>query len=157
MVTQWRYELTPYSQRAHLNYLMVGSFWGHSVRSQGTHKISSHCEVAVSFPWVCNWHCKLTKCPQNELAVSFNMSWQWISCDLKFVTELINYRLCKTTLSICNNSRGKYFNASPLYCRNILLKIKLNFNCITGDIHQFCELIFASVSCLVFIQLGGCE
>ena len=53
-VTQWRCELTPYSQTAHLNYLMVGSFWGHSVSSQWTHKISSHCELAVSFPWVCN-------------------------------------------------------------------------------------------------------
>ena len=45
LVAQWRCELTPFSQRAHLNYLMVGSFWGHSVNSQGTHKMSSNCEL----------------------------------------------------------------------------------------------------------------
>ena len=33
-LTQWMCELTPRSQKAHLNYLMVGLFWGHSVSSQ---------------------------------------------------------------------------------------------------------------------------
>ena len=51
---KWRCELTPYSQRAHVNYLTVGSFGRHSISSQWSHKISSHCELAVSFPWVCN-------------------------------------------------------------------------------------------------------
>ena len=41
-------------------YLMVGSFWEHSVSSQWTHKMSSHCELAVSFLWVCNSHSELT-------------------------------------------------------------------------------------------------
>ena len=39
---------------------MVGSFWGHSVTSQGTHKKSSYCELAVRFHWVFNSHSKLT-------------------------------------------------------------------------------------------------
>ena len=56
----WRRELTPYSQRAHLNYLTMGSFWGHSANSQRTYKMSSHCELAVSFLWVCSSHSKLT-------------------------------------------------------------------------------------------------
>ena len=56
----WMCELTPCSQRADLNYPMVGSFWGHSVSSQWTHKMSSHCELAESFPWVCNSHIELT-------------------------------------------------------------------------------------------------
>ena len=30
---------------------MVGSFWGHSVSSQWTHKMSSHCELVVSLLW----------------------------------------------------------------------------------------------------------
>ena len=132
--TQWRCELTPYSQRVHLNYLTVGSFWGHLVSSQWTHKMRSCCKLAVSFPWVCNshseltattawwahqvisqiahskftvwvansqkahskltvwvilWvHCDVTQCPQNELLVSFNVSSQWVSCELKFFTGL---------------------------------------------------------------------
>ena len=56
---QWRFQLTPYSQRAHLNYLMVGSFAGQSVKSQWTHKMSSHCELAMSFLWVWNSHREL--------------------------------------------------------------------------------------------------
>ena len=56
---QWRCELTPYSQRTHLNYLTVSSFWGHLVSSQLTHKMSSHWELAVSFPWVCISHNQL--------------------------------------------------------------------------------------------------
>ena len=32
--------------------------WGHSSNSQQTHKMSSHCELAVSIPWVCNSHCE---------------------------------------------------------------------------------------------------
>ena len=51
--THWRCELAPYSQRANMNYLTVGSFWGHSVSSQWTHKMSSHCELALCFLWVC--------------------------------------------------------------------------------------------------------
>ena len=34
--TQWRCELTPNAQRAHLNYLTVGSFWVHSAHSEVT-------------------------------------------------------------------------------------------------------------------------
>ena len=55
--TQWKCELTPYSQRPHLNYLTVASFWGHSVSSQWTHKTSSHCVLSVSLqltPWACS-------------------------------------------------------------------------------------------------------
>ena len=59
MQTHWRCELTPYSQRAHLNYL-TGSCWGHLVSSQWTNKMSSHCELAVSLLWVCNSHSELT-------------------------------------------------------------------------------------------------
>ena len=61
---QWRCDLTPYSQKARLNYLMVGSFWGHSISSQWTHKVSSHCVLTLSFPWVCNSH--------HELALSYS-------------------------------------------------------------------------------------
>ena len=43
--------------------LMERSFWGHLVSSQWTHKMSPHCELAVSPPWVCNSH--------HELAVSY--------------------------------------------------------------------------------------
>ena len=57
--SQWRRELTPYSQKAHLNYLRVGSFWGHSVSSQWTHKMSWHLKLAVRFLWVCNLHREL--------------------------------------------------------------------------------------------------
>ena len=46
--TQWRCELTPYSQRAHLNYLMMGSLSGHSFSSQWTQKMTPHCELSVS-------------------------------------------------------------------------------------------------------------
>ena len=49
-----------YSQKAHLNYLTMGSFRGHSVGSQWTHKMNSHCELAVSVLWVCNSHSELT-------------------------------------------------------------------------------------------------
>ena len=45
MQAQWRCKLMPYSQKAHLNYPMVGSFLGHSVSSQWTHKKSSHREL----------------------------------------------------------------------------------------------------------------
>ena len=45
--SQWRCKLTPYSQKAHLNYLTVGSFWGHSVSSQRTHKMTH----TVSLLW----------------------------------------------------------------------------------------------------------
>ena len=62
VTAQYRCELTPYSQWAHLNYLTVDSFWGHSVGSQWTHKMSSHCELAVSFPWDCNSNSELTAC-----------------------------------------------------------------------------------------------
>ena len=54
--SRWRCELTPHSQRAHIEYLTVGSFWGHSASS---HKMSSHCEHAVSFLCVCNSHREL--------------------------------------------------------------------------------------------------
>ena len=47
VASQWRRELTPYSQRPHLNYLMVGSFWGHSVGSLWTHKMTH----TVSLLW----------------------------------------------------------------------------------------------------------
>ena len=56
----WRCELIPYSQRAHLNYLTVGSYRGYSVRSQWTHKMISSCALAVSFLWVCNSYSELT-------------------------------------------------------------------------------------------------
>ena len=123
-----------YSQKAHLNYLTMGSFRGHSVGSQWTHKMNSHCELAVSVLWVCNshseltsllplhselngmisqivhlkltvrdasswkadrklsgWvilrvHCELTECPQNEPTISFNVSSQCVTCELKFFT-----------------------------------------------------------------------
>ena len=38
--------------------LMASSFWGHSSSSQQTHKVSSHCEIAVSPLGVCNSHCE---------------------------------------------------------------------------------------------------
>ena len=112
--------------------LMESSFWEHCSSSQQNHKMSSHFELAVSAPWVCNshcelavsylfdhllssscsissellcewrthrkftasskcelilWvHCELTKCPQNELSMSFIVSWQGVSCELEFFT-----------------------------------------------------------------------
>ena len=37
--------------------------------------------------WVILWvHCEVTKCHQNELSVSFNVSSQRLSCELKFST-----------------------------------------------------------------------
>ena len=53
-------EITPYSQRVHLNYLMLGSFWRHSITSQWTHKMTHN----VRLLWVCN------SCP--ELAVRYS-------------------------------------------------------------------------------------
>ena len=43
--------------------LTENSFWLHLASSQWTHKMSSHCELAVSFQWVCN--------SRRELAVSY--------------------------------------------------------------------------------------
>ena len=40
--------------------LTASSFWGHLFSSQWTHKMSSHCELAMSFPWVCNSHSELS-------------------------------------------------------------------------------------------------
>ena len=45
---QWRRELTPYSQRAHLNNLTMGSLWGHSVSSQRTHEVWACCKLSLS-------------------------------------------------------------------------------------------------------------
>ena len=45
---------------------------------------SSQCGLIL---WV---HCKLTKCPQNELSVSFNVSWQWVSYELNFFILIVS-------------------------------------------------------------------
>ena len=53
--TQRRCKLTPNSQRAHMNYLTVGSFWGCTVSSQQTHKMSSPCSGSSELTvWVVN-------------------------------------------------------------------------------------------------------
>ena len=132
--SQWRCELTPYSQRAHLNYLTESSYWGHSVSSRWltkwahtvsllwgfyefvTLKVSSllplhgeligmisriaysmltvlvanswraHRKLTVwAHLWVC---CEVDEWLQNELAVSFYVSLQRVSCELKFLTGL---------------------------------------------------------------------
>ena len=44
--------------------LTASSFWGHSFSSRRTHKLTSHCELAVRPPRVCNSH--------RELAVSYS-------------------------------------------------------------------------------------
>ena len=51
--------------------LTESSFWGNLFKSQWTHTMSSHCELAVSFPWVCNLH--------GELAVSYSWDHQMTS------------------------------------------------------------------------------
>ena len=53
------FEFTANSLSAHIKFT-DSSFWGHLDSSQWTHKMSSHCELAVSFPWVCNSHSELT-------------------------------------------------------------------------------------------------
>ena len=57
------FELTANTLWAHMK-THASSFWSHSSTSQRTHKMSSHCELAVSPPWVCNSH--------HELAVSYS-------------------------------------------------------------------------------------
>ena len=63
------------------------SCWEHSVSSQWTHTMSSHCEFAVSFPWVCNSHGELavtyswdyqmgSPCSSSELTVRVANSWK---------------------------------------------------------------------------------
>ena len=77
----WRCELTPYPQRAHLNYLTLGSFWGQSISSQWTHNMTSHCELSVSLQlpqwvhhavqqWAHCGSCKLTESSQKAHSVS---------------------------------------------------------------------------------------
>ena len=84
------------AERAHMEYLTVGSFWGHSAHSELTMAHSkltvwvansqkAHSKLTV---WVILWvHCDVTECPQNELTMSFNVSSQWLlNCELNFFT-----------------------------------------------------------------------
>ena len=83
LLTQWRCELTPYSQRAHIEYLMLGSFWGHSVSSQWTHKMSSCCELSVSLQltqWAHCYHCMVS-----SLGWSHDLLTVWVSVSCKLM------------------------------------------------------------------------
>ena len=124
--------------------LTQGSFWGQSVTSQWTHKMSSHCELSVSlqltqwahcYPlhaeltgmisriahsklmvWVILWvHCEVSECPQNELHASFNMNSLWVSCELKFFTEF-------------------HFNS---FLKNLQLVTRMSKNCY--GVKQWCQ------------------
>ena len=67
------------SQWVHHTVVAVRSMWQLQTHVKLT--ASSQCELIL---WV---HCELTECPQNEPTVSFNVSSQWISCELKFFTR----------------------------------------------------------------------
>ena len=65
--------------------------WAHQVISQIAHsKLTlwvanswkAHSKLTV---WIILWvHSEVTECPKNELYMSFSVSSQWISCELKF-------------------------------------------------------------------------
>ena len=127
----WRSIWPSEGVRAHVNYLMVGSFWGHLAHSWlmiwahtmsllwAFHEFatltvssllplhgelmgwshekltsSSQCELqthrGLTASSQCESSCKFTleatEYPQNELSVGFNVSSQWVSCELKFFT-----------------------------------------------------------------------
>ena len=56
--------------------------WKLTVRVANSPKAHSKLTVSVIL-WI---HCEVTECPQNELSVSFNVSSQRDSCELKFFT-----------------------------------------------------------------------
>ena len=97
--------------------LTESSFWGHPVTSQWTHKMSSHWELAVSPPQVCNWH--------HELAVSY--SWdQPISSPCSGISELTAISLLTSRWDIHLSPLGvlRWLTASHLHWRKTVIPLQ---------------------------------
>ena len=93
----------------------VDSFWGHSFSSQWLHKMSSHCELAVSFWLVCNSHGKLAVSSLWDHPVDLTMQWkrrahcELVSCELTVLAicdltvirhvEIFRWALCEHGIS----------------------------------------------------------
>ena len=97
--------------------LTASSFWSHSSTSQRTHKMGSNCELAVSPPWVCNWH--------HELAVSY--SWdQPISSPCSGISELTAISLLTSRWDIHLSPLGvlRWLTASHLHWRKTVIPLQ---------------------------------
>ena len=67
---------------------------------------SLQCELIF---WV---QCYRTECPQSEPPMSFNVSSQWVSCELKFFTRLFfDYSILFVVL--CSKTKRIFFTKSP--------------------------------------------
>ena len=97
---------------SHSELTTTTAWWAHRVISQIAHsKLTvsvansqkGHSKLTV---WVIlRVHCEATECPHNELSVGFNVSSQWVSCELKFFTGKLYHRsLTIFPLRIMNNS-----------------------------------------------------
>ena len=58
-----------------------GLIWIHSVSSQGTHKMSSHCEIAVGFLWVCLNVFVICQWEKQKLKKNFKLT-LWACCEI---------------------------------------------------------------------------
>ena len=70
-----------------------------------TNSQKAHSKLTV---WVILWvHREVTECPHNELSVSFNVSSQWASYELKFFTgmnsKIWKWKLLAVELTRCNS------------------------------------------------------
>ena len=97
----------------------VDSFWGRSFSSQWTHKMSSHCELVVSFWSVWNSHGKLAVSYLWDNPVDLTMQWkQRAHCEL-VSCELTVLAICDLTVmrhveifrwALCEHGAGSLFH-----------------------------------------------
>ena len=89
------------SQSAHCYHCLMSSSGYHTNSSQQAHfmsyKLTESLQQAHSVSHLVSslW----AECPQNEPFVSFNLSSQWVSCELKFFTGTVNNFFFKLSLN----------------------------------------------------------
>ena len=91
--------------------LTVNSFWEHLSSSQATHKMNSHCELAMSFPWVCNSHTELTATA--ACGAHWVISWMAHS---KLTVWVANSQKAHSVSHLVNSLWGNWVSSKWAFC-----------------------------------------